>query len=504
MPDFSKAVGLQVVWLKRDLRVDDHAPLAKAAHSGPCICLYVYEPELLAHPTTDASHLAFIAESLRELETALTRIGGRLITRTGNLPEVFDRLHQAHPIARIWSHEETGLGVTYARDRRVKAWARQQGVDWIELPNHGVFRPHPQRDGWAVRWRRRMLEPIRSAPEHIVGVEGLASDGILSPRQLGLGPSQRPEAAPGGVEAARSVLTSFLDARSRGYQGDISSPVTAWNSSSRLSPYLAWGNLSVRQVYQATRARIDVLRSGDAHADPTWARSLDSFAKRLHWHCHFIQKLEDQPDIEHLNMSRACDGLRDERPDESLLGPWRDGRTGYPMVDACMRALHAGGWINFRMRAMLMSFASYHLWQHWREPALHLARLFLDFEPGIHFPQAQMQSGTTGINAVRIYSPVKQVRDHDPEGRFIRRWCPELSEVPDSYLPRPETMPLTVQRQARCLIGRDYPAPIVDNGRAYFTARRRMQALRASDQARAEATDIYRRHGSRKRGPAAR
>jgi deoxyribodipyrimidine photo-lyase len=174
------------------------------------------------------------------------------------------------------------------------------------------------------------------------------------------------------------------------------------------------------------------------------------------------------------------------------------------MVDACMRALHAGGWINFRMRAMLMSFASYHLWQHWREPALHLARLFLDFEPGIHFPQAQMQSGTTGINAVRIYSPVKQVRDHDPEGRFIRRWCPELAAVPDSYLPRPETMPLTVQRQAGCLIGRDYPAPIVDNGKAYFTARRRMQALRASGPSRSEATDIYRRHGSRKRGRVAR
>jgi deoxyribodipyrimidine photo-lyase len=150
------------------------------------------------------------------------------------------------------------------------------------------------------------------------------------------------------------------------------------------------------------------------------------------------------------------------------------------------------------MRAMLMSFVSYHLWQHWREPALELARLFLDFEPGIHFSQVQMQSGTTGINAVRIYSPVKQVRDHDPQGAFIRRWCPELELVPDDYLPRPETMPELMQRATNCIIGRDYPAPIVDNGKAYFRAKQRMGALRARAESRAEAREIYRRHGSRR------
>jgi deoxyribodipyrimidine photo-lyase len=257
--------------------------------------------------------------------------------------------------------------------------------------------------------------------------------------------------------------------------------------------------VSIREVYQATAARIAQLKAMPDREAKDWAKSLGSFAKRLHWHCHFIQKLEDQPDIEYRNLSRACDGLRDERADEALLDAWRFGQTGYPMVDACMRALAAGGWINFRMRAMLMSFASYHLWQHWREPALHLARLFLDFEPGIHFSQVQMQSGTTGINAVRIYSPVKQVRDHDPQGAFIRRWCPELELVPADYLPRPETMPVHIQHAAGCVIGRDYPAPIVDNGKAWFRARQRMGALRARAESRSEARSIQRRHGSRKR-----
>lgn len=489
---------IELVWFKRDLRISDHAPLAQAARRGPCLCLYVYEPSLLAHPTTAATHLAFINGALAELARALAARGGTLITRVGDLPEVFDRIHAHTPIARLWSHEETGLGITYARDRQVRAWARAQGVEWIELPNHGVFRPHPSRDGWAARWRARMQTAPIAPPAQLQPVTDIASAGLPTPAQLGLAGPLQPDAAVPGCDAANALLSDFLHHRGRTYQGDIGSPARAWTASSRLSPYLAWGNLSVRQVYQATQTRLAALRA-DPQADPHWVRSLSSFTKRLHWHCHFIQRLEDQPDLEHRNLARACDGLRPERPDTALLDAWAHGQTGYPLVDACMRALRASGWINFRMRAMLMSFAAYHLWQHWEAPALHLARLFLDFEPGIHFSQAQMQAGTTGINAVRIYSPVKQARDQDPDGVFIRRWCPELAQVPLAYLARPETMPLSVQQACGCRIGRDYPAPLVDNGQAWFTARRRMQALRAGGAARSEARTIYARHGSRRR-----
>jgi deoxyribodipyrimidine photo-lyase len=505
--DNSPPVPIQLVWLKRDLRIADHRPLARAARTGPCLVLYVYEPELLTHPTTDAAHLRFINGSLAELDRELRRRGARLTTRVGNLPEVFDRLHAERPIARIWSHEETGLGITYARDRRVRAWAKRHGVDWIELPNHGVFRPHPERDGWAGRWRRRMAEPVTPAPKRICGIDDIPSDGLKEPVRLHLEDRARPEAAAPGSAVAERVLGGFLNERGLDYRQGMSSPVTAWTASSRLSPHLAWGNLSVRQVFQATQARLEALGAYEPRGrrpvvgpEGAWIGALDAFAKRLHWHCHFIQKLEDQPDIELRNLSRACDGLRDERPNRALLAAWEAGQTGYPLVDACMRALAAGGWINFRMRAMLMSFAAHHLWQHWREPALHLARLFLDFEPGIHFSQVQMQSGTTGINAVRIYSPVKQVRDQDPRGLFIRRWCPELAGVPDAWLPRPETMPAAVQQAAGCIIGRHYPRPIVDNGPAYLSARRRLLALRSRGAARAEAARIQHRHGSRK-GP---
>jgi deoxyribodipyrimidine photo-lyase len=168
------------------------------------------------------------------------------------------------------------------------------------------------------------------------------------------------------------------------------------------------------------------------------------------------------------------------------------------MVDACMRSLVATGWLNFRMRAMLVSFASYHLWLHWRQTGLFLARQFLDYEAGIHWSQMQMQSGTTGINTLRIYSPTKQALDQDPQGLFIRRWVPELGRVPLPYLAEPWKMDLSVQRLAGCVIGVDYPCPIVDDKAATQAAKDRMYGLRKTEQAREEADQVQARHGSRK------
>ena len=164
-------------------------------------------------------------------------------------------------------------------------------------------------------------------------------------------------------------------------------------------------------------------------------RGVSSFGSRLHWHCHFIQKLESEPAIEFHDFHPFMRGIRPM--DSERFQAWTEGRTGVPFVDACMRALLAHGWINFRMRAMLMSFASYHLWLPWRESGLHLARQFVDYEPGIHWSQCQMQSGSTAINTIRIYNPVKQGQDHDPNGCFIREWCPELASLPDVYLHEP-------------------------------------------------------------------
>jgi deoxyribodipyrimidine photo-lyase len=502
-------VAPSTVWFKRDLRIDDHRPLALAAARGPVIALYVYEPALLHSPEFDPAQLRFIDDCLAALDDALRRRGIALTLRTGEAPAVLEALRRETGFDALWSHEETGNRLTYDRDLAVGRWCRCSGVAWTELPQNGVVRRLKDRDGWARRWAQRMAEPITEVPARLTGPAGLDHGHRADPADLGLGPSTRPDAQRGGEPTAQATLADFLAVRGVDYRRGMSSPVHAFERCSRLSPHLAWGSISLRRVAQASAARseaVRALRAAGEPVDPRWAGSLQSFQGRLRWHCHFMQKLEDEPRIEFRNFARACDGLRDEGPilpdSEAAvrLLAWQRGETGYPMVDACMQALARCGWVNFRMRAMLVSFASYHLWLHWRHSAPFLARAFLDFEPGIHYSQFQMQSGTTGINTIRIYSPAKQVLDHDPQGVFIRAALPALARVPERWLAEPHTMPASVQRESGCVIGRDYPAPVVDHATAWREARERIAAVRRRPEARGEADAIQQRHGSRRSG----
>ncbi|GAC1623104.1 MAG: deoxyribodipyrimidine photo-lyase [Vulcanimicrobiaceae bacterium] len=492
-----------LVWLKRDLRIDDHEALATAVARGPVVVLYVYEPEYYAMAEFDPSHHVFIDESLAELERALARRGGHITYRVGAMPDVLEALRGEIDIESLRSHEETGNAITYARDKRVGDWCRARGIVWHEYAQTGVVRVLRSRDGWAKRWERRMLRPLVEAPSRVAGVE-IAHESRRSLADLGLAASTKNEALPGGSSSAEALLATFLTDRGVDYRKAMSSPVTAFDACSRLSPYLAYGAISMKRVYQATVARtaeVRALKSEGVAVDSRWLGAMSSFSGRLHWHCHFMQKLEDQPSLEFENQARAYDGLRENAFDTDRFEAWRAGATGYPMVDACMRALHRCGWINFRMRAMLMSFASYHLWLHWRPTAVYLGSQFLDFEAGIHYPQSQMQSGTTGINTLRIYSPTKQVIDNDPTGVFIRRYVPELARVPAEFIAEPHLMPPLVAASIGFRIGIDYPLPIVDHKLATTRAKELLYAIRRGDAARTEARAVVKKHGSRKPAP---
>jgi deoxyribodipyrimidine photo-lyase len=501
---------LQLVWFKRDLRVADHEPLARAASCGPVAALFVYEPSVLRSPEFDACQLDFINDCLLELRDALARLGCPLLIRTGECPEVLQEVHRTYGVRTLWSHEETGLAVTYARDRRVLAWCRAQVIEWHEISQSGVIRGLKTRDGWARHWDRRMSTPLVQAPQRVTTDAELrdltsivAKHPIRGAADLGVAGSSRPQAWRGGERQAHKALYSFLHERGVDYRRAMSSPTTGFHACSRISAHLAWGAMSLRTAHQACESRrreVEAAREAGSPIDPRWFGSLQSFSGRLRWHCHFMQKLEDEPRIEFENFSHAFDGLREQEFDAARFEAWCTGQTGYPMVDACMRALHAGGWINFRMRAMLVSFAAHHLWLHWRTFAPYLARQFIDFEPGIHYSQVQMQSGTTGINTVRIYSPIKQAFDHDPEGTFIGRYVPELAAVPVEYLAQPHTMPAVLQQHTGVRIGRSYPVPVVDHMIAYRAARERIAAIRRTAGAQAEADRVLAKHGSRRSG----
>jgi deoxyribodipyrimidine photo-lyase len=460
-------MSYQVVWFKRDLRIHDHAPLLEASRRGPVLPLYIVEPDLIHAADYDPAHWTFTRSSLIELRANLARLGQPLIVRVGDALDVLRQL----PIAHLWSHEETGNAVSYARDRRIRRWARDSNLPFTELPANGVVRRLNTRDGWSKIWEARMALPVLDPPPALPPLAGLDPGPIPTLQDLHLGPDQRPGAQPGGESHALDTLDSFLSARGANYHAELSSPLTAEDACSRLSAYLAYGNLSTKQVVQAARRRLQTLSADDS---PSWRKALRAFDARIHWRCHFMQKLEDAPRIEHENFVRAYDGMREPHWNDDYFHAWLTGRTGYPFIDACMRMLADKGWINFRMRAMLVSFSSYHLWLHWRRPAVELAKLFVDYEPGIHYSQFQMQSGTTGINTLRMYSPLKQALDQDPTGEFVRRWVPEADT--DAY-----------------------PAMIVDHKEALALARQRIGAVRRRADTRAEAAAIMEKHGSRKR-----
>lgn len=501
-------MSYSVVWFKRDLRVHDHAPLAQAAKRGPVLCLYVLEPSLWAQPDSALQHYLFLQESLRDLAAQLRSCGAQLQIAVGEAVDVLARLHAAAPFDALLSHEETGNGHTYARDRDVGRWCREHGVAWQQWAQHGVVRRLPTRNVWQRRWQAHMLAPVCPAPA-VGSLQSVAlpwsAQAIPEASALGLPAHDPPQRQRGGRATGGAALQDFLAVRSQGYRGGISSPLSAPTACSRLSPYLALGCLGMREVVQATQARVQELEGGEAASAPgaAWQRQgLIAFTSRLHWHCHFIQKLESEPALEFWNLHRGYDGLREDEWNEAHFSALVEGRTGWPMVDASVAMLRETGWLNFRMRAMLISVAAYPLWLHWRPVGLWLARQFLDYEPGIHWSQLQMQAGTTGINTTRVYNPIKQAQDHDPQGRFVRRWLPALRRVPDAWLFQPWLMPPEVQARVGVRVGEDIAVPLLDLDSAIRAAKARVHGLRAQAEVRAGEAAIVEKHASRaKRDP---
>lgn len=493
---------VQIVWFKRDLRTFDHAPLAQAAANGPVIPLLIVEPEYWRQPDVSRRQWLAIRPAIKELANRLEQLGAPLVIRVGHAVDVFRHLHEHHCISALHAHEETGNGFTFRRDIEIRAFCKQVGIPFLESRQFGVFRGLTNRDHWAGLHKQQMSRRLIPEPSSLQPVAGITSEPLPKADDLGLGHDGCETPQAGTRADALSRLNGFFAGQGADYRRAMSSPLAGAEACTRLSVSISTGTISLREVFHRCYEERRHLSARPHNQRPVPLTAIDSLIARLHWHCHFIQKLESQPALEWKaqHIVHQENRFRTE-PDDPLLIAWATGQTGLPFLDACMRSLIATGWLNFRMRAMVQSVASYHLALDWHASGTRLARLFTDYEPGIHWSQVQMQSGQTGINIPRIYNPVKQGLDQDPEGIFTRRWVPELANVPVAALQEPWKMDKSLQREAGCTVGVDYPAPVVDHILAARIAKDRLTILRQATGYGTEAKRVFQRHGSRKRQP---
>ncbi len=470
---------INILWFKKDLRTIDNEALYEASKKHDVLPIFIIEKENWLQKSHSHRQWLFCKECLIDLKKDLTLMGQQLVIKIGDVIDIFQDLQDSFKIKGIYSHQETGDSYSYKRDLRVKKWVEENNIPWKEFLQFSVFRGDINRDNWTKLWLNFIDKEVKRNsfqlnPIDIKGSEIPSDDFFDFKKDLCKGRLR------GGRKEGIKRLDYFLTNKLNSYSKDISSPETSFDSCSRLSPYISWGCISLREIL----AKISHLRSRDSR----------TFKSRLIWHCHFIQKLETQPDIEYKELHPYFSNIR--TTNNNFLEAWSEGKTGYPFLDACMRSLNYNGWINFRMRAMLMSFASYNLWIPWQESGLVLAQKFVDYEPGIHWNQCQMQSGTTSINTNRIYNPVKQGYDHDPEGFFIKKWIPELYKMPDNFIHEPW---LNKDSEYYELIKTTcYAKPIVDIKATTKRARNFIHEITLKKGYREISKLIYQKHGSRK------
>ena len=401
----------------------------------------------------------------------------------------YHHLSEKYQIENIFSNRVYKERASQLIDNDCEKLFLSKGIKWVKSNQFGIQINHRNRKTWSRDWRTftsKKIKPLIKSECNFIHDHNFE---FIDVGRIKNDESKYRQS--GGTKAAKNLLSSFLSSRHQNYQLLMSSPLSSESSCSRLSPHIAYGTISIRDIVTRLNLKIENENNVDK-------KSLTSFKKRLAWHCHFIQKFYDEPAIEYQNMNRAYDGLRDDSFNESKFNAWKTGLTGFPFIDACMRFVRSTGWLNFRMRAMLVSFASYQLWLDWRLTSKHLSKYFTDYEPGIHYSQFQMQSGTTGINTIRIYNPIKQSYDQDPHGEFIRKWIPELTDVPDSLIHEPWRLSPAEELDLGIKSGNNYPSPIIDNGLETKRARDKIWEVRKSKHARDLSIAVVNKHASNK------
>ncbi|MFY8149569.1 MAG: FAD-binding domain-containing protein [Prochlorococcaceae cyanobacterium] len=454
-------MSLSLVWFRRDLRLHDHPALTQACRLGPVLPLFVLDPALLHHPETGVARVAFLLESLRALDLDLRRRGGRLLVRCGDPLTVIDQMVRACRVERLFAHVDAERIVGRVRDARLARHLAAAGIPlhWVEPPGGtGDLLPYPD---FRRFWQRAMAEAPLPQPQRVPVPPPDPQQPALEDRpvptleELGLCHDGKP-LPPAGTAAALARLQRFQRGPSaRTYHWQLSQP--AARASTGLSPYLKFGVVTARQCLAELAPM--------AAAEPALRRSWEQLVSRLRWGAGMAQRFRYLPQLELRSLWSGFDPPGEELTpaQEELYQAWCEGQTGFPFIDATARALRAeGGWqeLNFRSRAISASFLTHLCGIDWRYGALHFMRHLLDGDCPIDHYQWALQAGVVPAGAAgwsRIYHPGQVAVDRcDPQGRFLRRWLPELAHLTNDQLGSPPPQ-------------RHYPPPILD----YATARRR-------------------------------
>jgi len=478
----------KIVWFRYDLRLEDNEAFIEATKNGNVLPIFIFDENYYKLDTSSSFHLKFCEDSLKDLNQSLKNLyNSKINIYYGDTTEILKNISKKFNISEIYSHHVFKNNYLSKIDGKISKFFKECNIQWYLFNQFGIQLGKRDRYRWSYNWNKFINQPVLEKrvncnfiidPDH--NKNCAISTNFIDDKLI----------QEGGRKNAVKLLNSFLDNRSDNYQKEMSSPITGEKSCSRLSPYITYGNISLREIYKATKQKLN------EDISIVKKKSLIAFKSRLAWHCHFIQKLYDEPEIEFKNLNSAFDGLREDDFNPYYYEAWKNGNTGYPFIDACMRYLKVNGWINFRMRAMLVSFASYQLWLDWKKTSKHMAKLFTDYEPGIHYSQFQMQSGTTGINSIRIYNPIKQSIDQDPDGNFIRKWVPELKNVQGKLIHEPWKMTYIDQKSISIELGKNYPLPIIENNKATKIAKDKIWKVKKSKEAKLLSSQILIKHAS--------